>query len=84
MFNSLAVSFPCEQVSSDIAQIFWDSRLKSSSIFRYNVTVDGIKFRSCEPQPFQKEWLSQKCQSTGLPYEIAIAVISSIVWDSGQ
>lgn len=48
------------------------------------VSVDGTDFKVQEPFPFDRKWMTHKCQGAGLKCEVGISVFSGdIVWVCG-
>ena len=48
------------------------------------ISVDGTVFKTQEPQPFDKAWMSAKFKGAALKYEVAISIFSGdIVWIYG-
>ena len=48
------------------------------------VSLDGTDFKTQEPTPFNKQWMSVKYKGSALKYEVAISIFSGdIVWING-
>lgn len=48
------------------------------------VSVDGTDFKTQEPHPFNKKWMSVKCKGSALKCEVAMSIFSGdIVWIHG-
>lgn len=49
-----------------------------------SITVDGTDFKTQEPHPFNRKWMSHKHNGAGLKCEVAMSVFSgNIVWVCG-
>ena len=49
-----------------------------------SISVDGTDFKTQEPYPFNRKWMSHKNKGAGLKYEVAISIYSGdIVWIYG-